>query len=99
VNEEWEQAALPAGFAAVLYSEDHDGIAEIMKADAVVADAETEFGRLDILEALDIAFARGQRTSHNMQNAECSSLVNGAKVGFGLVSPGDLPPHRYWPLL
>ena len=22
-------------------------------------------------------------------------LVNGAKVGFGLVSPGDLLPHRY----
>jgi hypothetical protein len=83
----------------VFYGEHQDGITEIMKADAVVADTETQFGRFDILEALDIAFARGEITSHNMQNADCCSLVDRAKVGFGFVGPGDLLPHRYWPLL
>jgi hypothetical protein len=34
-----------------------------------------------------------------MQNADCCSLVDRAKVGFGFVGPGDLLPHRYWPLL
>jgi hypothetical protein len=42
------------------------------------------------LEAFDIAFARGEITSHNMQNADCCSLVDRAKVGFGVVGPGDL---------
>jgi hypothetical protein len=89
---------LPVGLATVLHGEDHDGIAEIMKADAVVADAEAELGRLDALEALDIAFAVGEITSHNMQDAECCGLIDRAKVGFGLIGPGDLLPHRYWPL-
>ncbi len=92
--------ASAVGFAAVFYGEDQDGVAEILKADAVVADPETHLGRFDILEALGhAAFARGEITSHNMQNADCCSLVDRAKVGFGFVSPGDLLPHRYWPLL
>jgi hypothetical protein len=85
------------GFATVFYGENHNGIAEIVEADAVVADAQTELGRLDILEALDIAFARSEVASYHVQNAECGSLVDGAQVGFGLVGPGDLLPHRYWP--
>ncbi len=87
------------GFAAVFDGEDHDGVNEIVEADAVVAGAETQFGRFDILEALDIAFACGEVTSHNMQNVERGSLIDSAKVSFGGVGPGDLLPHRYWPLL
>jgi|HubBroStandDraft_4_1064222.scaffolds.fasta_scaffold03042_5 hypothetical protein len=94
-----KMSASAVGFAAVFYGEHQDGITEIMKADAVVADAETQLGRLDILESLDIAFARGEITSYSMQNADCCSLVDRAKVGFGFVGPGDLLPHRYWPLL
>jgi hypothetical protein len=86
------------GFTAVFYGERQEGIAEIVKADAVVADAKTQFGRFDTLEALDIAFAGGEITSHNMQNPECCSLVDSAEVGFGFVGPGDLLPNRYWPL-
>lgn len=82
----------PVGFATVFHGEDHDGIAEIVKANAIVADAEAELGRLAVLEALDVAFAVGEITSHNMQDAECCGLIDRAKVGFGLIGPGDLLP-------
>jgi hypothetical protein len=58
---------LAVGFAAMFYGKDHDGFAEIVEADAVVAGSETELRRLDILEALDVAFAGGEITSHDMQ--------------------------------
>jgi len=73
------------GFAAVFYGEDQDGVSEIMEADAVVADAEAELWRLDVLEALDIAFVGGEITSHDMQDAERGGLVDSAEVGFGRV--------------
>jgi hypothetical protein len=37
------------GFSAVLDGEDFDGVAQVMEADAIVADAEAQFGRLHIL--------------------------------------------------
>lgn len=40
--------------------EDFDGISEVVKADAVVSDAETQLGRLNILEALYVAVAGGE---------------------------------------
>lgn len=79
----WAGGSLALGFAA----------------DAVIPDAETELWRFDILEALDIAFAGDEITSHDMQDAERGGLVDSAEVGFGWVGPGDLLPHRYWPLL
>ncbi len=82
----------------MFYRENHDGIAEIVKADAVVTDAETEFGWFNILEALDIAFARGEITSDHVENVECRGLIDGAKISFSLVGPGDVLSHRYWPL-
>jgi hypothetical protein len=36
-------------FAAVPDAGDFEGVAEVVEADAVVADAEAEFGRLDVL--------------------------------------------------
>jgi hypothetical protein len=51
----WHASAV--GFAAVFYGEDQDGVSEIVKADAVVAGAEAELWRLDVLESFDIAFA------------------------------------------
>jgi hypothetical protein len=91
--------SLAVGFAAVFYGEDQDGVSEIVEADAVVAHAETELGRFDVLESLDIAFAGGKVTSHDMQDAERGGLVDSAKVSFGWIGPGNLLPHRYWPLL
>ena len=37
-------------------AEDLDGIAEVVKAKEVVAEAEAQFGRVDVLEHCDIAF-------------------------------------------
>jgi len=51
------------GFAAVLDGQDEDGIAKIAEADAIVASPETKFRRLDVLEALDIAFAGREKAS------------------------------------
>lgn len=53
---------------------------------------QAEFGRFDILEALVIAFARGEITGHDMQNVECCSLIDSAKVSFGWIGSGDLLP-------
>jgi hypothetical protein len=52
---------IAVGFGAVFDSEDNDGIAEIVKADAVVADAETEFGRLRANNEVRALYIRHQR--------------------------------------
>ena len=53
----------------VFYSENEDRISQIVEADAVVARAKTELGRLDFLEALYVALACGQIARKNTQNA------------------------------
>jgi len=40
----------------MLYCEDDDGIAEIVKANAIFAHTQPQFGRVDILQALHVAF-------------------------------------------
>jgi hypothetical protein len=71
-----------------------------VEADAVVADdAEPELWRFDVLGSLDIAFAGGEITSHDMRNAERRGLMESAEVGLALVGPGDFLPYRYRPLL
>ena len=77
------------GLAAVFYREHKHGINEIVKADAVIADWQAEFGRFDILEALDIAFARGEITRHNMQNVKSCSLIDSVKASFWLIRSRD----------
>jgi hypothetical protein len=39
------------------HGEDEDGISAVVEADAVVADAEPDLGRFDILQTLHVAFA------------------------------------------
>ena len=74
-------------FAAVLDAGDFDGIAEVMEAGAVVADAEAELGRFNVLEALHIAFAGVDELGQSVENAQGGVLVDGAKLGLGLVRP------------
>jgi hypothetical protein len=78
----------------MFYREHHDRLAEVLKANAVVTGPKPELGRFDILAPLDIAFAGGKIASQTMQNVECCSSIDSAKVGFGLVSPSNLLPHR-----
>jgi hypothetical protein len=68
-----------------------------VETEAVVADAEPELWRDDVLEALHVAFASGEITGHGVQDAEGCNLIDGAEVGLALVSPGDLLGHDYWP--
>jgi hypothetical protein len=85
------------GFAGVLDGQNEDGIAEITKANAVVASAETKLRRFDVLQALDIAFSGGEIAGQNVEDAESRGLVDGAKMHSGLLSPGDPLSHCYWP--
>jgi hypothetical protein len=82
-------------FAAVLDAGDFDGIAEVVEAGAVVADAEAELGRFDVLEALHVAFAGVDELGQGVENAQGGGLVDGAELGLGLVSPDDLFGHGY----
>jgi len=65
-------------FAAVLDAGDFDGIAEVMEAGAVVADAEAELGRFNVLEALHIAFAGVDELGQGVEDAQGGVLVDGA---------------------
>ena len=90
-KKKWESAI---GFAAVFHSKNQNRAAEVVEADSIVSASEAELGRFDVLEALNIAFAGGEITSHGVQDAERGGLVDSAQVGFGLLGPGDLLPHR-----
>jgi hypothetical protein len=85
------------GFATVLDGQHENGIAEIAEANAVVASAETKLRRFNALQALDIAFARGEIASQNVEDMESRVLIDGAQVSSGPLGPGDLLAHSYWP--
>ena len=48
---------------------DVKGLAVVVEAEPVVANAKAEFGRLDVLEALHISFAGRGEESQGAQNA------------------------------
>ena len=60
----------------MFYRKNLDGVAEIVKADAVIADTETELRRFDILEALHIAFSCSQKARQSVEDAEGRGLVS-----------------------
>jgi len=51
------QSRSAVGFAAVFYGGDANGVFAFMEAHAIVADAQPELRRFDILETLHVAFA------------------------------------------
>ena len=65
----------------------------IVEPDAVVAEAQAELGRLDILEPLHIAFLTDQKSCQPVQEIESGLAVDSAKIGAGLIGPGDLLSH------
>ena len=81
---------LAVGLAAVLDGSDVEGVAVVVEAEPVVADAEAELGRLDVLEALHVALAGGGEVGQGAEKAHSSRLVDGAELDLGLVPPGDL---------
>jgi hypothetical protein len=76
--------------------ENLDGIGEIVKADAVIAEPEAKLGRLDSLQPFHIAFLGGDEASEAMQEIDGGVAVDGANVGTGLVGPGDFLSHFFF---
>ena len=60
---------LAVGFAAVLDGGDLEGVAMIVEAEPVIADAQGEFGRLDVLKALHVALAGGGEVGQGVEKA------------------------------
>ena len=83
----------PIGLAPVFYGKYFDSVAEIVKADAVIADPETELRRFDILQALHVAFSGSQKARQSVEDAEGSGLIDGAEVGPSLAKPNNLLCH------
>ncbi len=81
------------GFAAVFDGSDANGVFVFMEAHAVVADAEAELGRLDVLEMLDVALASVQIAGERMEDAESSGLIDGAELSLGLIFPDNVLAH------
>ena len=84
-----ECSRLAVGFAAVLDGSDIEGVAVIMEANPVIADAQAELGRLDILEALHVALAGGGEVGQGAEKAQGGRPVDGAELGpdSGRVAP------------
>ena len=72
---------------------DSDDGSVLVKADAVVTDAQTELRRVDTLELLYIAIAGGGQIRQRVKDAQGGRLVDGAKLGFGLILPDDRSRH------
>ncbi len=64
-------------------------VSVIMEADTVGAHAEAELGRLDVLEALDVAFAGVQKAGQRVEDTNSVGLIDGAELSFGLVVPDN----------
>jgi hypothetical protein len=85
-----ECSRLAVGFAAVLDGGDIEGVAVVVEAEPVIADAQAELWRLDVLEALHVALAGGGEVGQGAEKAQSDRLVDGAELDLGLVPPGDL---------
>jgi hypothetical protein len=61
----------------------------------------SNLGRLDVLETLDIALSSVQIAGQRMEDAESSGLIDGAELSLGLVFPDNDLAHactkQFWP--
>lgn len=70
----------------MLYGSDVEGMAVIMKPKTVIANAESELGRLDVLKPLHVTLACGGEVGQSMKNTQRCGLFDGAELGLSLVS-------------
>jgi hypothetical protein len=68
-------------------------VAEVAEDDAVVLSAESVEGRLDALEALNVAFFGGEESGQGAKNLDSGRLRDGAEFGLGLIGEGDALSH------
>ncbi len=78
---------------AVSNTEDLDPIAVVVIAEAVVAEAQAELGRINIGDQFHVAFRGGEKAGQTMQQIDGGLAVDVANVSLGLVSPGNLLSH------
>jgi hypothetical protein len=81
------------GFLAVADAEDFDRIAMIVKADAPIADAQTELGRMNAAESVDVAGAGGGEAVDCGNDAEGDWAVQCGQVCLRLCRKNDAPAH------
>jgi hypothetical protein len=53
----------------------------------------SNLGRLDVLETLDVALSSVQRAGQRMEDAKSSGLIDGAELSLGLVFPDNDLAH------
>ncbi len=68
-------------------AEDFDGVAMIVETEAIVAEAETVFRGLDVLEPFHVAFFLKDKAREPVQEIDRGFAVDGANVGLGPVGP------------
>jgi hypothetical protein len=66
-------------------------VAVVVKADAVIADAQAELRRLDVLETFHITLTCRGEVGQGMENTECRALFDSAELGLRMVPPDDFP--------
>src|SRR6516164_6792243 len=72
---------------------DAESVSQVMEAHAIVADAQPKLGRLDVLQALDVAFASFQIAGQRVEDTERGVLIDGAQLSFGLLVPDNVHAH------
>lgn len=61
----------------------------VIEADSIVADAQSQLWRPDVLQLLYVTFSSSKIAGDGVQDAERRGLRDGAQIGLGLVGPGD----------
>ena len=78
-------------------AEDLDGFAEVVEAQAVVAEAEAQFDWVDVGQAFDVAVAGEEVIGQAFEQAERCGAVDAAHVGAGQRGPLDPFCHANQP--
>jgi len=77
----------------MFHGADANQVSVMMEADAVVAHAQAELGRLDVLEALHVAFAGVQIAGQRLEDTQGGGLVDGAELSLGSIAPDNALAH------
>jgi len=82
----------------VLDGQNSNRVSVVVEAHTVVAGAQPHLGRLNILQALNVAFGECEIAGNGMQNAQRRGLIDGPQIALRLVGPGNaLLAHAHWP--
>jgi len=86
--------SLPVSVFSVPDAQYLDGLAAIIKANPVIAEAQPQLGRIDIGKPFHVVFFGCEEARGPVQEIDGGLAVDGANVGTGLVSPRDPLSHN-----